>query len=240
MAIALARPMAEATPPVSAPSFKRRDSGHTKPPAALKTWNLGVLLTGAFLVGALVTALVVRLSSTPGDTAAAPKAGPPGAAAGPAPPKPRADDEKSRWSGSTRSGWARDGSRTVSFEVAANHDIGVWMKRTRPLLVVRCMYKRTEVFVAPGSAAKLEDGDLRTVRVRYDDEPDATERWEDSRDSQQLFAPDGVAMARRLAKARTLRLGFTPFNAAPVAAEFEVSGFDKLIGVVAKTCGWKP
>jgi hypothetical protein len=44
----------------------------------------------------------------------------------------------------------------------------------------------------------------------------------------------------QIAASRTLRVGFTPYNAAPVAIEFDVRGFDDLIGIVAKTCASAP
>ena len=39
--------------------------------------------------------------------------------------------------------------------------------------------------------------------------------------------------------AQTLRFGYTPHNAEPVEARFEVRGLAELIGPVAKDCGWK-
>jgi hypothetical protein len=36
-----------------------------------------------------------------------------------------------------------------------------------------------------------------------------------------------------------LRFGFTPHNAAPVMANFQVSGLGNLIEPVARQCGWK-
>ena len=65
------------------------------------------------------------------------------------------------------------------------------------------------------------------------------ERWQASESGQELFAPDGVAFARQLARANRLRFGFTPFNAPPVTVEFAVQGFDQLARLVASTCGWR-
>jgi hypothetical protein len=36
-----------------------------------------------------------------------------------------------------------------------------------------------------------------------------------------------------------MRFGFTPYNATPVTADFNVQGFDRLAGLVASTCGWR-
>jgi len=144
------------------------------------------------------------------------------------------------WVGARRATWARDGSKTIAFELAASNDVGVWMKRVQPLLVVRCLSRTTEVFVATGSAASIEQqAGSHTVRVQFDDAEPVAQPWSDSASSQELYAPDGVTLARRLAGARTLRFGFTPYNSAPVIAEFDVRGFDQLVGLVAGTCGWR-
>jgi len=143
------------------------------------------------------------------------------------------------WAGRKQTTWAPDGSKTIAFELQATHDVPVWMTRARPILVVRCLYRRTEVFVATGSAAIEPQGDTRTVRVRIDDDPEAVQQWSDSINGQELFAPDGLMLARRLARAREMRFGFTPYNAKPVTAQFHVEGFDQLVGLVAKTCAWR-
>jgi hypothetical protein len=146
-----------------------------------------------------------------------------------------------KWNQVKQSAWGRDGSRTVAFELPAEGDVPVWMKRVRPLLVVRCLSRNTEVFVVTSSAASFEKNSGRhTVHVGFDGSGETREEWEDSVDSQQLFSPDGVGLARRIAEARTMTFRFTPFNASPVTAEFNVGGFDEHVQAVAKTCRWEP
>jgi hypothetical protein len=144
------------------------------------------------------------------------------------------------WIGARRATSARDGSKTIVFELAASNDVGVWMKRVQPQLLVRCLSRTTEVFVATGSAASIEgQDDSHTVRIQFDDGEPVAEAWSDSVSSQELYAPDGVLFARRLARAGTMQFGFTPYNSAPVVARFDVRGFDQLIGLVADACGWR-
>ena len=168
------------------------------------------------------------------DTAAPPAAAAPVVAAvvddGPAP----------TWSGSKRASWANDGSKTIAFTLASTRDLPVWMNRARPALIVRCLYRTTEAFVVLDSSTSFEDdANLRTVRVQWDDEEESAQRWTVSETARELFAPDGVAFVQRLAHAKRLRFGFSPFNAQPVTAEFAVEGFDTLAGLVANTCGWR-
>ena len=60
------------------------------------------------------------------------------------------------------------------------------------------------------------------MRVRFDDAGAERQRWSQSTDNEALFAPNAVQMARNIAKAKTLRFEFTPFNASPVIATFDV------------------
>jgi len=144
------------------------------------------------------------------------------------------------WIGSRTATRAYDGTKTISFELAAAHDVSVWMSRARPVLVTRCLSRMTEVFIILGTSSAIEqDSFKRTVRVQWDDGPEVVQQWQASESAQELFAPDGAAFLGRLAHASRLRVGFTPFNAQPVTVEFVVQGFDQLAGLVAGTCGWK-
>jgi Type VI secretion system VasI, EvfG, VC_A0118 len=135
-----------------------------------------------------------------------------------------------------------DDSKSVTFELEAENEIEGWLKREKPVLYVRCRENRTQVYMVTGMAASVESGDLdgHTVRVRFDDAAAQRQRWGESTDNEALFAPGGVQFTRSIAKARTLRLEFTPFNASPVIVTFNVSGFDQHIGRLARTCGWTP
>lgn len=144
------------------------------------------------------------------------------------------------WTGRRQAVWTADGSKTITFELNATHDVPVYMSRARPVLVIRCLYRRTEAFVVLGTSANFEGlSNSRTIQLQLDDDPVTVEQWERSESGQELFAPDGIGLVRRLAQAKRLHFGFTPFQAQPVTAEFAVEGFDRLAGMVASTCGWR-
>ncbi len=192
-------------------------------------------IAAAVAGGGLVTLLVMttrpaaREDSHAGSPAAAAAARP--AAARPGAPTPV-------WSSRNQARWITNARRNAAFELEANMPVAVWMKQVRPTLVVRCMDKRTDVFVYTDSAARIEEQDENhTVRVAFDDEAGAHERWPDSVEHDALFAPDGKAMAARLVAARQLRFTFSPHNAAPVTATFEVAGLGELLAPIAKRCG---
>ena len=127
--------------------------------------------------------------------------------------------------------------KSVAFELAADRDVPVWMHRVQPLLVVRCLAHKADVFVFTDSPARIEPEDENhTVHVAFDADPVTTERWMDSEEHDALFAPDGTAFARRLATSHSLRFGFTPHNAAPVTVQFTTTGFDRVLERVATQC----
>jgi hypothetical protein len=146
-----------------------------------------------------------------------------------------------KWEHGRYSGTMHGGAKTIAFELAAEKYVPVWMNRVRPVLEVRCLAGTTDVYVTTHWAASMEDvPDVHTVQVGFDEGPDVAEQWLDAEDRRALFAPNGVDLARRIAGARRMRFGFTPFNAAPVVVDFDVSGFDQLVGRIAKACRWKP
>jgi hypothetical protein len=219
------------------------DKGVPGKAAHQNTWTIAALVVGALVTGAVALGLMAGQSASsqnvqPRAQSPAPTGGQLAhatTAAGGA-----AAVSRPKWTGSRQPQWARDGSKTIAFELEAENDVAVWMKRVRPLLAVRCLSHNTEVFVLPHSAASIEPNDRHTVRVSFDHGAEVQQQWFGSDDNQALFAPDGVALANQIANARTLRVGFTPYNAAPVVIEFDVRGFDELRGSVEKTCAPKP
>jgi hypothetical protein len=142
-----------------------------------------------------------------------------------------------KWIRTHESRWASDGSKTIGFELEAEREIGVWMKRVRPTLAVRCLGRETEVFVVTDSAASIEPiADQHTVYISFDNQAEVAQHWLDSADHRELFAPDGMVLARQIAQARTMRFGFTPFNSSPVVVDFDVRGFGGPLESVMKTC----
>lgn len=169
-------------------------------------------------------------AAAPAAPAATKSVAPPVIESGPAP----------TWTGRRTPTWARDGSKTISFQLEATREVPVWMSRVRPVLAVRCLSRATQVFVAIGTSANFEeDAYRRTIRLQWDDGPETAQQWQTSESGQELFAPDGAAFVGQLARGQRLRFGFTPFNAQPVTAEFVVQGFEPLAKLVAGTCGWR-
>ena len=144
------------------------------------------------------------------------------------------------WLGRRQAAWGPDGTKTISFALEAISDVTASTSRTPPQLVARCLSRKTEVYIVTGPLSFERQTGSHTVRVQVDDDPAQSQQWVDSEGSHELFAPDSVALTDRLARAQRLRVGFTPFNARPVTAEFIVEGFDQLAPLLSRTCGRRP
>jgi hypothetical protein len=190
---------------------------------------------GAALVVGLITLVLLMSKGTPAKVAAAPTETTAPAAA--AVPPPAIDGVK--WSAANVAHWTGKARNSAAFELHAENTVAIWTRHVRPLLVVRCMGKSTEAFVITDSALKIEpQTDDHTVTFSFDGEPEIKEFWHDAADHNAVFAPDAMTFAQRLARARTLRFGYTPHNAEPVVAVFHVNGLGPLIEPSAKHCGW--
>jgi hypothetical protein len=113
----------------------------------------------------------------------------------------------------------------VVFELVANEEVGVWRRRVKPMLTVRCESGAPEVFVLTYSPASFENKPRQhTVQVSFDSSPAADQTWEHSVGHDALFALDSRESLGQIAAAETMSFTFTPFNAAPATVQFNVSG----------------
>jgi hypothetical protein len=228
----------------AAPSAPGEASSPAKPSATAQSKRVSrrdlVVILAATAAGSLLTLGLLLTRGVPSAPVAAAQgnvAKPPRpVVAGP----PRASAVTQAWSTQRRAYWTGNQRNSAAFELPAENIVPIWLNQVRPMLIVRCLSKRTEAFVFTGSALKIEpQTEDHTVSFRFDDEQATTMRWPDSAEHDALFAPDAAAFAQRLIHAHTLRFGYTPHNAPPVEAHFEVSGLGALIEPVAKECGWK-
>jgi hypothetical protein len=211
-------------------------------PAAVRRRSSSLLLIGASAAGLLITLSVVitavRLSWPAVESGNSVRATPVASRASD-PPVLVEPTLLPTWAGRRQAVWGPDGTKTVSFALDAISDVTA-RSRTRPQLVARCLSRATEVYVVTGPLRFERNTGSHTVRVQVDDEPAQSQQWVDSDGSRELFASDPVALSDRLARAHRLRIGFTPFNASPVTAEFIVEGFDEIAPLLARTCGRRP
>jgi hypothetical protein len=212
------------------------------PPARKATLNGVEWIAGTLaIVGAGLATLAVLTAR--GAPAANVRSAGPAAAAEAAPARGRDGAPAGSGGGwiANDARWVGNARRSLAFELPASSKVSVWMRDVRPMLVVRCLAGTIDVFVFTDSAAAIEpQTEDHTVRYAFDDEAETREMWQDSSEHDALFAPDGAAFARRLMDVRTFRFGFTPHNATPATAHFQVSGLRERLAPAVKACGWKP
>lgn len=216
-------PSAESAPQAPAPQSRGSQS-----------WLIVSLVVIGMIAGASV---VMLMKSTPHDVSAATAATRSGGPNSPSTGETTAVTPAPKWGGGVR---RLNGRNVAVYELEAENDVALWGKVVRPVLTVRCIAGTTEVFVLTQSAAAIDGDDGKhAVRVGYDGAADGSERWIASDEYDALFSQNGVGAARHIASAKTMRFGFTPYNAAPVVATFQVAGFDALAQKLAQTCRWK-
>jgi hypothetical protein len=184
----------------------------------------------AIIIAAVVIGMCVSSLSTPTSS---------GPSASVTTPPSDASAPTSNWNErATRS--EMDGSAGFQTQTIADGPIQTWLRRTTPRLIIRCDENKTDVFVLTETAAQPELGlyDRARVRLRFDQGTPQPQTWTESTDDKALFAPSPIALARRIAKAKTLRFEFTPFNAPPAIATFSLDGGESGIKGVARACGW--
>lgn len=138
-----------------------------------------------------------------------------------------------------------DDSKTVVLSLDSDDVIEGPLGPSTPSLIVRCKEAKTQVYIHTGMAASVEEdldggpSDVHTVKIRLDQGDAVTEHWGESTAHEALFSSrDGIEFAKQLAEAQTLTFQFTPFDANPAIARFNLRGLDTHLRKVAEACGW--
>lgn len=138
-----------------------------------------------------------------------------------------------------------DDSKTVVLSLESEDMIQGPLGAKRPSLVIRCQEGKTDTYVVTHMAASVEedyDGAPRldhTVKIRFDDGNAIQEFWEESGSHDALFiGADGKELAKTLSHTQRFTFQFTPFNANPAVARFDLQGLDSHLGKVADACRW--
>ena len=141
------------------------------------------------------------------------------------PPSPRFRRQK--WSHAHAYRWVSNRPRSVAFELESIERVPVWTTTVRPMLVVRCLSRKSRAVRLTRDRRLHRVRTTRTTRWGWpsDDGPQSVERWPDSEEHDALFAPDSAALATRIASALIhLRFTYTPHNAQPVTVNFDLNG----------------
>jgi hypothetical protein len=135
----------------------------------------------------------------------------------------------------TPDGWVKTESRsamtdepTIVLTAQANDEVQGWLDRARPALTVRCKERKLDVYLVTGMSSHVESArGAHTLRYRIDTTRAVSESsWGESTDNNALFSPAPAELAERLMSGSTILFEWTPFNASPVQARFQVAGLE--------------
>ena len=138
-----------------------------------------------------------------------------------------------------------DDSKTVVLSLDADNTIEGPLGPKQPTLMIRCQEGQTQVYIYTGMAAAVEEdfegGPLysHTVRIRLDQASAIPEHWSESNNHEGLFFEgDAITFTKQLAEAQTLTFEFTPFDANPAIARFDLGDLAEHLPELGASCGW--
>ena len=175
-------------------------------------------------------------ASSPGPALPTPTSSPP-APTSPPPAESGPTPLPDKWTVNADTSAMDDSPSVTAILVSENEDRVNAYRSASAALIVRCLERKTDVYVA--FDAFLGSGEV-SVRTRLDDDKARDASWGVSTDNKAAFAPSAIAFAKQLAKTETFRIRLTPFNESPIEYSFDVRGLDKHLPRIAEACDWKP
>lgn len=134
-----------------------------------------------------------------------------------------------------------DDSTTAVARLEATDNVSVWTGSVRPVLLVRCKSHKTEVYMDADTNFDVEYGNSGSSHlvIRFDSQKAYKVNATQSTDGKAVFIPKPVGFAKKLLTSKQVLIGFTPFNAPPVIAQFDLEpNKEASLAEVKKTCKW--
>lgn len=119
----------------------------------------------------------------------------------------------------------------------AEDSISAWLRDPTPSLIIRCEASRYDVYIFADTQLDSTLDDQVFTRVRYGNDPPVSVTMSESTTGEAMFFPNGDATVRNLLAVDRLVVGFTPFNANPVEAVFDLTGIETAIQPLFDECG---
>jgi len=132
---------------------------------------------------------------------------------------------------------ALDDSTSYFIMLDAEDSIRAWLRDPTPSLIIRCEASRYDVYIFADTQLDSTLDDEVFTRVRYGNDPPVSVTMSESTTGEAMFFPNGRATVRNLLAVDRLVVGFTPFNANPVEAVFDLTGIETAIRPLFDECG---
>lgn len=147
-----------------------------------------------------------------------------------------ASGDVGQWHYSSETSALDDSTRHV-LSLAAESSIRAWLRSPTPLLAIRCQDRQYDVLIFVDTQLDSTLDDEVFARVRYGDRDPVSLFMSESTTGEAMFFPDARFAIRSLLLVDRLVVGFTPFNANPVEAIFDLTGLNTAIQPLFEACG---
>lgn len=129
-----------------------------------------------------------------------------------------------------------DDSKTVVLSISASKPIyNSYGSSENARLIIRCKEHSTDLFVA---LDEYLGSDSSSILYRLDGAPSQTDSWSESTDGKAVFAPNAVALSRKLASSKKFFIRISDFRGTNYDTEFKTDGLGKVLPKVASACHW--
>ena len=108
-------------------------------------------------------------------------------------------------------------------------------QKGRAALVLSCEGGVTDVYVIWRQYLGTYDLD---VTWRVGSNPDVTESWSLSTDSEAIFAPEPVQLIKHMMANELFLIKTSPFGSSPVTLHFNTAGLEKEVAPLREACSW--
>lgn len=131
-----------------------------------------------------------------------------------------------------------DDSESIAVYLDANSAIKGWPQKIQiPKLIFRCKENKTEVFIYTGMT---EAGDTSEILIRFDKHKAFKEEWGHSTDNRSVFLKQSpISFIKKMMTHKSMLFQITPFNSSPTMTTFDLTGLEKAIKPLQKSCNWE-
>jgi len=127
----------------------------------------------------------------------------------------------------------QSGSTTVHMLIAAVNRLE--SQKDSAALILSCEGGTTDVYVIWRQYLGTYDLDV-TWRVGSD--PDVTESWSLSTDSEAIFAPEPIQLIKRMMSNELFLIKTSPFGSSPATLQFNTAGLEAEVAPLRNACAW--
>jgi len=132
------------------------------------------------------------------------------------------------------------GEESLTLSLKAEKPITGWMKTSVPTLTIQCSKGKAALYIDTEVGLEVTMIDQQIVHIHFDDNKPITQRWREVTNAMvSATARDATALIKQFTQSQKFIFEFTPFNVAPVQAEFAVAGLSAYSPQLTRACWGK-